>query len=159
MRSKMATVLLGCCIALSALAGETTADERTVWNLEQAYWVYVKNNDVDGYLTLWDARFVGWPGFSRTSMGKNNISGWLESLHNNPSRIYDYELTREAIRGFDDVVVVHYRVHGFYRSADTGEIVSARRTSRVTHTWQKHGISWQIITGMSCSLPADNANR
>jgi ketosteroid isomerase-like protein len=130
-----------------------------MWNLERAYWEYARNNDVDGYLTLWDERFVGWPSFSKTPMGKNNISGWLASVHNNPSQIYDYELTREAVRAFGDVVVVHYRVHHFYRSADTGEIISARRTSRITHTWQKRGDSWQIITGMSCSPPADDANR
>ena len=159
MYTKIVTVLSGCCFALSALAGEFTADEQTVWSLERAYWAYVKNNDVDGYLTLWDERFVGWPGFSKTPMEKNNISGWLAWVHDNPSKIYDYELTKEAVRAFGDVVIVHYRVHGFYRSADTGEIVSVRRTSRITHTWQKRGDSWQIITGMSCSLPTDNANQ
>ena len=67
--------------------------EAAVWQLEEAYWRYVKANDLDGYRTLWDERFVGWPGFAEHPVGKANI----------------------------------------------------------THTWQRRGDSWRIITGMSAT--------
>jgi hypothetical protein len=148
MRTITVTFLLGFLISLPALSDET-ADEEAVWNLEEAYWVYVKNNDVDGYLTLWDERFVGWPGFSKAPMGKVKIHEWILPLHENPAETYDYELTREAVRSFGDVVVAHYLVRDYFRSANTGEVVRQLDEYRITHTWQRRGETWQIITGMS----------
>lgn len=148
MRTITVTLLLGFLVSLPALSDET-ADEEAVWKLEEAYWVYVKNNDIDGYLTLWDERFVGWPGFSKVPMGKVNIHEWIVPLHENSAETYDYELTREAVRSFGDVVVVHYLVRDFFRSAQTGEIVRQLDEYRVTHTWQRRDQTWQIITGMS----------
>jgi len=52
-----------------AIADEMNADEKAVWALEETYWVNVKSNDIPGYRSLWDERFVGWPGFSRQPMG------------------------------------------------------------------------------------------
>ena len=148
MRTITVTVLLGFLLSVSACSDEA-ADEQAVWSLEEAYWVYVKNNDIEGYLTLWDERFVGWPGFSEAPIGKGNIGEWIAPLHENPAETYDYELTREAVRSFGDVVVVHYLVRDFMRSASTGEVVRQLDVYRITHTWQRRGDTWQIITGMS----------
>ena len=131
------------------LWSDAVSDEKAVWNLEEAYWKYVKNNDVKGYLTLWDDRFIGWPGFSKEPMEKVHITDWIAPLHKDPAERYDYELTPKAIRSFGDVLVVHYLVRDFYRSASTGEIVRPLDEYRVTHTWQRKGKTWQIITGMS----------
>jgi ketosteroid isomerase-like protein len=139
-------------LSVSVMA-DAASDEKAVWNLEEAYWKYVKNNDTKGYATLWDERFIGWPGFSPTPVGKAKISDWIPPLHKNPSERYDYELTKEAIRSFGDVVVVHYLVHDFYRSATSGEVVRQLDQYRITHTWQRHGDTWQIITGMSSTQP------
>jgi hypothetical protein len=148
MRFITLTVVFVFLISLPASSDEA-ADEEAVWGLEEAYWVHVKNNDIDGYLTLWDERFVGWPGFSKKPMGKGNIAEWILPLHENSAETYDYELTREAVRSFGDVVVVHYLVRDFFRSASTGEIVRQLDTYRITHTWQRREGTWQIITGMS----------
>lgn len=139
-----------------AWAADLTADEQAVWELEEAYWVYVKNQDIDGYLTLWDDSFVGWPSFSKSPMGKESIAVWIPPLHANPTLSYDYELKRMAVRSFGDVVVAHYLVHDFHRSAETGEIVTNNRPYRITHTWQKRNGTWRIITGMSGSLVEDD---
>lgn len=82
-------------------------------------------------------------------MGKGSIHEWIVPLHENAAETYDYELTREAVRSFGDVVVVHYLVRDFFRSASTGEIVRRLDEYRITHTWQQRGNTWQIITGMS----------
>ena len=105
------TVILLLSFLVSQVAySDEAADEEAVWALEEAYWVYVTNNDIDGYLTLWDEDFVGWPSFSKTPSGKETIASWIPPLHDNPSEIYDYEFVREAVRAFGDVVVVHYLV-------------------------------------------------
>jgi hypothetical protein len=148
MRVVATIMLLG--IPLCAFAwADGVADEQAVWRLEQVYWQAVKKNDIESYVKLWDARFVGWPGFSARPIEKSKIAEWIAPLHKNAAEIYDYELTREALRAFGDVVVVHYLVHDFMRSATSGKIVRPLDSYRVTHTWQRRGDSWQIITGMS----------
>lgn len=123
-----------------------------MWRLEEAYRVHVKNNDIASYLTLWDDGFLGWPGFSRTPVEKNAIIEWIPPLHANPLELYDYILERESVRSFGEVVVAHYLVHQIFRSAETGEALRDEGETRITHTWQRRGNSWQIITGMSGTL-------
>jgi len=64
-------------LTIPLAAAEMTADEQAVWRLEEQYWVYVAKSDLDGYLTLWDERFVGWPSFSPKPVGKDGIGGWI----------------------------------------------------------------------------------
>lgn len=128
-------------------------DEQAVWRLEEDYWRYVKEQDLDRYLALWHERFVGWPGFSATPMGKANIADWIAPLHADPARVFDYELIREAVRSFGDIVVVHYLVWQVYRDVKTSKVLE-RTPRRITHTWQRQGDSWQIITGMSAASTA-----
>jgi ketosteroid isomerase-like protein len=156
MRDTAVAILLTLLFSLSAWADGTT-DEEAVWQLEENYWLYVKGNDLASYRALWDERFVGWPGFSDQPLGKENIGTWIAALHANPAEIYDYQLTRKAVRSFGDVVVVHYQVEDFVRSADSGEIIRQRDNYRITHTWQRRGNSWQIITGMS-GMQASKSN-
>lgn len=68
MRFRLLIVILAMYCAHAARADELTDDEKSVRDREHAYWEYVKNNDIPGYRSLWDERFVGWPGFSRTPM-------------------------------------------------------------------------------------------
>ena len=152
MRKTFLMILLSLFVAAFVWA-DPAADEKAVWNLEESYWKYVKNNDVKGYSTLWDENFVGWPGFSSEPVGKASIGDWIAPLHKNPAEKYDYELTRKAVRSFGDVVAVHYLVHDFYRSASTGEIVRQLDQYRITHTWKRKGNTWLIITGMSSAQP------
>jgi hypothetical protein len=135
MKAQIAALLI-CQFGVVMFAHAGSADEETVWSLEESYFVYVKNNDIDGYLTLWDERFVGWPCGSLKPKTKENIADWIPTLHADPSKIYEYELKREAVRSFGEVVVAHYLVRSFFRSSETGEIVRKRGVSRITHTWQ-----------------------
>jgi len=128
---------------------EPDADVLSVWQLEEAYWEYVKADDLEGYRSLWDERFIGWPGFSDGPVGKAEIADWIVPLHANPKERYDYELTKKAVRAFGDVVVTHYLVRDFFRDAESNKIVRELDTYRITHTWQRRGGKWRIITGMS----------
>ena|GEM_PF-5349535 len=82
------------------------------------YSQYVKNNDIENYRNLWDDQFVGWPRFSESPIGKEKIVDWIAPLHKNPDEVFDYELTRKAVRSFGDIVVVQYLVREFMRSKD-----------------------------------------
>jgi hypothetical protein len=39
---------------------DSAKEEAQVWNLEKAYWEYVKGNDLEKYRALWHEDFVGW---------------------------------------------------------------------------------------------------
>ncbi len=155
---KMSTaflVLLIC--AFPALPEQLTEDEQVVWDLEVAYWEYVKGNDIPGYRSLWDDDVVAWPSFSRAPvMGKEDIHEWFQPYHEDLSKSFDFELTREAVRSFGNVVVTHYLVRIFLRSAETGEVMANDQIAGVTHTWQQRGDTWQIVTGMSGSLISED---
>ncbi len=151
---KMSMAFLAFLIYTSpVLSEELTKDEQAVWDLEVAYWEYVKSNDIHGYQALWDTDVVAWPSFSRTPMtGKENVHEWFQPYHEDLSKSFDCELTLEAVRSFGNVVATHYLVRIFLRSAETGEVMANDQIARVTHTWQRRGDTWQIVTGMSGSL-------
>ena len=46
-------------LATAAFARDSTNDAAQVWNLEKAYWEYVKANDLEKYRALWHEDFVG----------------------------------------------------------------------------------------------------
>lgn len=139
---------------LLTTADELSADEQAVWALEEAYWQYVQSNDIQGYRSLWDDRFVGWPGFSRTPVDKASIHKWIAQYHDDDAEYFDYELTPESIRAYGDVVAAHYLVRYAMRTVETSEMIGQPAESRITHTWQRRGDTWQIVTGMSGTLIA-----
>jgi hypothetical protein len=122
--------------------------------LEEAYWKYAKANDAEGYESLWNEKFVGWGACLKTPHGKENIADWIGPLHADPSLQFRYELTKEAVRSFGNIVVAHYLVRMYMQSMVT-EQPQVELTLRITHTWQRQGKSWQIITGMSALVGAN----
>jgi ketosteroid isomerase-like protein len=135
-------------LAVPLTAQEMTPDEQAVWKLEEQYWVYVRNSDLEGYRTLWDDRFVGWPSFSPKPVGKGSIGEWIPPLHADSEQKFQYTLEPMAVRSFGDVVVAHYLVKERWVSAKTGQVTRSE-AARITHTWQRKGDGWVIITGMS----------
>ena len=152
MTMKEIALLILLVFPVAASPDELSKDEQAVWKLEMAYWEHVKNNDIPAYRSLWDERFVGWPGFSEKPLGKKNIHEWIAQYHSDPSKRPDYELTLGSVRAYGDVVAAHYLVRIFLLSVDTGEKIGDDRISRITHTWQRRGVTWQIVSGMSGSL-------
>ena len=149
MWKRSSSVLIAVLFGLATHAAELTADEKAVWDLENAYWEYVKANDIPGYRSLWDERFVGWPDFSEMPLGKAKIHEWVTELHSKPGTHVDYDLKMAAVRAYGDVVAAHYLARYSARSDATGEVVGNEVVARITHTWQRQGNTWRIVTGMS----------
>ena len=58
--------------------GQTSATkEAQIWQLEKAYWEYVKANDLEKYRALWHENFVGWPFVSSAPVRKDHITDWI----------------------------------------------------------------------------------
>lgn len=128
------------------------AAEEEVWKLEEAYWKYVKANDLQSYRSLWHERFVGWPSIEKAPVEKSKIGGWIISRTEKGQSLRSYELRRQAVRQIGDVVVVHYLVTYVWVDK-AGKLDGDGQWSRITHTWVKAGGKWQIVTGMSAVVP------
>ena len=146
---KFRTPIAAMCLLISSSAfpGDLTNEEREVWALEEAYYVYAKNNDPEAYLTLFNDEIIGWPTLDSRPKGKDKVSQWIGHVHSNPDEIWNYELERYAIHSFGDTVVVHYRLREFFVSAKSGEEIQSNEY-RIAHTWLRQHGEWQIISGM-----------
>lgn len=119
-----------------------------VWLMEENYWQYVKAGDLKSYRTLWDDKFIGYPGNNKIT-GKDHITDWVTEVHKDKSRKYNYELTRKVENVFGDIVIVLYDVTQIW-SNDKNEVVE-KTISKITHTWKKVDNKWLIIGGMGAT--------
>lgn len=116
-----------------------------VWQLEENYWKYVKENDLKSYVTLWDEKFIGYPGNNKIA-GKDHITDWIEDMDKNKTGAFDYTLTRKEENVFGDIVIVFYDVA--HNSMKAGVKMT---TYKITHTWRKTDKGWLIIGGMGAN--------
>ena len=52
-------IILPIALIATALGQNPAKEEAQVWELEKAYWEYVKANDLEKYRELWHENFVG----------------------------------------------------------------------------------------------------
>jgi len=125
-----------------------------VWALEDAYWRYVREGDVERYLSLWHEDFIGWPctADSLHPVRKAAAGAWIRSIRDQKSRL-SVSLRREGIQHFGAVMVVHYSTPVITAYPD-GHTTGKDQLYKFTHTWMRVGSTWQIIGGMCAPLDA-----
>ena len=120
-----------------------STSEQAVWDQEQNYWRLLKADNRQGYLDLWDDRFVGWPRFENTPIHKDKITNFMSDI-----KVLDYKLEPLSVQEFGaDIVITLYRAT--VRSAARNGGNESTRASRLTHTWMRTEKGWKIIGGMS----------
>ena len=136
-------------LALTATAfGQNSAtDEAQVWQLEKAYWEYVKGDDLEKYRALWHKNFVGWPFVSPVPVRKDHITDWITASTSKGITLQSYSIEQLAIQVTADIALDYYRISATWAN-DAGTEVSTDRM-RITHTWIRTHGTWQIIGGMS----------
>ena len=123
---------------------QLTPQQKEVWDREKAYFGYLQTKDLDGFMSLWHERFVGWPDYSEHPVRKPETRASVaEEFHNNPNRQPGIP-TPEEVETFGDVAITHYVWPA------SSEL--AKQKFRVTHTWIKDRTEWRIIGGMSCDV-------
>jgi ketosteroid isomerase-like protein len=136
-----------------AFAHDSAKDEAEVWNLEKAYWEYVKANDLEKYRALWHEDFVGWPLVSSAPLRKDHITDWITANTSKGVKLQSFAIEQLAIRATGDIAINHYRIKANWAA---GEAAEARTDAlRITHTWIRTGDTFQIIGGMSAPVNAD----
>ena len=136
-----------------AFAQDSVRDEIQVWNLEKAYWEYVKANDLERYRALWHQDFVGWPNSSSTPLRKDHITDWITRNTSRGVKLQSHAIEQLAIQLTGDVAINHYRVKMVW--SGPGPTESNTEVIRITHTWLRGQGSWQIIGGMSAPVNAE----
>ena len=79
-------------LASAAFAQDLPKDEAQVWQLEKAYWEYVKANDLDKYRALWHDNFVGWPFVSSAPVRKDHITDWITTNTSKGVKLQSYSI-------------------------------------------------------------------
>ena len=139
--------------AVTTFAQDSAKDEAQVWNLEKAYWEYVKANDLEKYRALWHENFVGWPFVSPSPVRKDHITDWITANTSKGVKLQSYSIEELAIRVTGDIAINHYRIKSVWAEARP----SARQTQalRITHTWIRTQGTWQILGGMSAPVNSE----
>jgi ketosteroid isomerase-like protein len=146
-------ILILLLLASAALAQDSVKDQTQVWQLEKAYWEYVKANDLEKYRALWHEDFVGWPFISAAPVRKDHITDWITANTSKGIKLQSYSIEQLAIQITGEIAVNYYRINASWANGDGGEVRTDR--FRITHTWIRSGSTWQIIGGMSTPVNAE----
>lgn len=130
-----------------------SSEERQIWNLEKAYWEYLKANDSEKYRALWHEDFVGWPLPDSAPVWKDRVTDWMTDNTSKGVTLQSYSIEQLAISVIGDVAINYYRIKFTWIGPRPND--NAIETSRITHTWVRAGATWQIVGGMSAPVNAD----
>lgn len=129
------------------LEQQLRADQEAVWNGERNYFQYLRDRNLQGFMSLWDDNFVGWPDYSDYPLRKGDIeAGMVEEFQSGKKPSLQVSSPSPlAVGVFGNVAVTHY----FWPEADKSSPVQYR----VMHVWQSEVGGWRIIGGMDCEVP------
>ena len=130
-----------------ALASEPmTAEQQAVWAGEEAYWKYVANHDVDGFMTLWHERFIGWPCGAPATENyedlRSVVSDWFADVAAAGNKTV---IEPEAVI-VDEQFAISYLAATTTSSTEAGEADVS--SIKLVHTWRRTDDGWKIIGGM-----------
>jgi hypothetical protein len=128
-------------------------DETQIWDLEKAYWEYVKANELEKYRALWHESFLGWPYSSSSPARKDHITDWITANTLKGVKLQSYDLEQVAIQITGNIAANHYRIKMTWSGPESTDIKT--ETLRIHHTWVRAGETWQIISGMSAPVNAE----
>jgi ketosteroid isomerase-like protein len=137
-------------LTATGLAQDLAKDEQNIWNLEKAYWDYVKANDLEKYRALWHQDFVGWPSISAQPVHKDRITDWMTSNTSKGMKLQSYSIEQLALKVTGEIAVDHYRIKMNWSGSEATP--AKTDTLRIMHTWIRTHETWQIIGGMSAPV-------
>src|SRR5262245_47910842 len=152
-RHMLRTITLFLALTATLFGQNSTKDEVQVWQLEKAYWEYVKANDLEKYRTLWHDNFVGWPFVSPAPVRKDHITDWITSNTSKGIKPQSYSIEQLAVQVTGDIATNYYRIDLKWANGTGAEVRTDKM--RIMHAWIRTQNTWQIIGGMSAPVNAD----
>src|SRR5215471_10478132 len=120
-------------------SGTLSPQQAEVWKQEVNYFQYLQARDFKKYMSLWDDRFVGWPGYLENPVGKREIEKEVAEEFRAAQTTPTAVPKPESIVVSGAVAVTYY----FLNLTDG----SSQFRYRVSHTWLKGPSGWHIIGG------------
>src|SRR5437667_9797353 len=127
------TIVLLVALTATAFTQDSANHEQDIWNLDKAYWEYVKANDLEKYRGLWHENFVGWPFVSPAPVRKDHITDWITSNTSKGIKLESHSIEQLAIHVTGDLAMDYYRISATWANSAGGEVRTDR--FRITHTW------------------------
>src|SRR5262245_36679710 len=119
-------------LAAGALGQIPAKEETQIWQLEKAYWEYVKANDLEKYRALWHENFLGWPFVNPAPVRKDHITDWITANTSKGISLHSYSIEQLAIQVTGDIAT-YYRINFTWTNSAGAEVRTDRM--RITHTW------------------------
>ena len=146
------TIALFLAFAAPAFGQISPKDEAQIWQLEKAYWEYVKANELEKYRALWHENFLGWPFVNATPVRKDHITDWITANTSKGISLHSYSIEQLAIQVTGEIATNYYRIDFTWANSAGAEVKTDRL--RIMHTWIRTRGTWQIIGGMSSPVNA-----
>jgi hypothetical protein len=141
-------------VAAVATSQEIPAGDPEVWKMEETYWRYVKEGDVERYTALLHSDFLGWACETAQPERIATIANWVNDVRVGKRRL-TYELKPHGIQRFGSVGLVQYSVRMIWDYPD-GKRTNTNDHWKFTHTWLRTPSGWRMLGGMCAKLPAGN---
>src|SRR5438270_11880199 len=116
------TILFLVALATASFGQNAANDQAEVWNLEKAYWEYVKSDDLEKYRALWHEDFVGWPFVSSAPVRKDHITDWITANTSKGVKLQSYSIEQLAIQVTGDVAINNYRIKANWATSETAKV-------------------------------------
>ena len=128
------------------------SEQDAIWALEEAYWTYLKEGDLESWNDQWHNHYVGWPHDSKQPIHRNDVMTLNEQVFETlkPGTFW-YRLLPGEVVIVGDVAVAHY-MFSWKATTKSGEKIY--RAGKVTHTWYREDHRWMILSGMSAPPPS-----
>jgi len=137
-------------IVAATTSESMSLEEREVWAGEEAYWAYIAKRDVEGFMTPWDERFVGWPcgapGTESYDKLRSVVTEWFADIAADGN---DTTIEPKAVI-VEEQFAVNYLAATTRRSNESG--AAGIESIKIVHTWRRTDDGWRIIGGMCAAL-------
>ena len=141
------TIPLLFAVVTTAFGQSSAKDETQIWQLEKAYWEYVRANDLEKYRALWHENFLGWPFVNPVPVRKDHITDWITANTSKGISLQSFSIEQLAIQVTGDIATDYYRIKVTWANSAGAEVKTD--SLRITHTWIRTNGTWQILGGMS----------
>ena len=140
-------IALAAFLSSGALASEPmSAEQMEVWAGEEAYWKYVADHDVDGFMALWHEQFIGWPCDAPATENYEDlraaVAEWFSDVAADGNKTV---IEPEAVIVDEQFAITYLAATTTVSNEAAG---AETRSMKLVHTWRRTDDGWRIIGGM-----------
>jgi hypothetical protein len=117
--------------------------EKHIWQLEEKYWQYWVDGDIEGYMSLLHDDFLGWPS-SLEAPGDKTAAREFVINYLAQVKPIAFGIESGAMSVASNTAIVHYAL--ISKDEQGNQVGDA---FRITHTWVEQDGTWKVLGGMS----------